>query len=207
MSTSIDVYPTSTYQPSVSEVRDRVTQLYNEILAPHDVPYELEVRAYLSGSEEPIAPGDTTRWLPDMGATFAYCVSEKAAAWSWPCCLLDTPSEREHYFPPDDWKGWIDPAVLERARSIPHSWSDERRMGGLTVASIGYGLVAAAIAERVDGLIASWDSAFEFSMNGSVAERFLPFWIESQLGFYGVEDFQSGFAFRYAFDESPDRRR
>lgn len=40
------------------------------------------------------------------------------------------------------------------------------------MASTGYGLVAAALAEQTGGLIASWDSAFD-ERNGQTAKEFL----------------------------------
>lgn len=53
----------------------------------------------------------------------------------------------------------------------------------------GYGLAAAALAEATDGVIASFDSAFDVEHNGESAEQFLAWWGDKQINFYGPERF------------------
>ena len=55
-------------------------------------------------------------------------------------------------------------------------WYEYRNMGGPAVASTGYGLVAAALAEATEGIIALFDSAFDVEHNGESAEQFLAWW-------------------------------
>jgi hypothetical protein len=62
-------------------------------------------------------------------------------------------------------------------------------MGGPGVASTGYGLTAAALAEFTDGVLASFDCAFGDQHNGETADRFLAWWGDQQIGFYGTERF------------------
>lgn len=65
-----------------------------------------------------------------------------------------------------------------------------RNAGGPAVSSTGYGLVAAALAEATDGIIASFDSAFGEDANGQSAAEFLAWWGDRQLAFYGLDRFR-----------------
>ena len=69
-------------------------------------------------------------------------------------------------------------------------WYEYRNLGGPAVASTGYGLVAAALAEATNGVIASFDSAFDIEHNGESAQKFLTWWGEKQMTFYGTESFK-----------------
>lgn len=62
-------------------------------------------------------------------------------------------------------------------------------MGASAVASTGYGLSIAALAEATDGVIASWDSAFDSKHNGETAEQFLAWWGDERLDYFGPSRF------------------
>ena len=72
-------------------------------------------------------------------------------------------------------------ATLDLVLAQDHYWYEYRNMGGPAVASTGYGLVAAALAEATDGVIASFDSAFDIEHNGETAEQFLSWWGDRRL--------------------------
>ena len=55
----------------------------------------------------------------------------------------------------------VPPTRLAKILAQDHYWSDERNFGGPPAASTGYGLVCAALAEATDGILASFDCAFD----------------------------------------------
>ena len=59
-------------------------------------------------------------------------------------------------------------------------------MGTEAIASTGYRLVAAVLAEQTNGIIASWDGAFD-KHNVETAEEFLQWWGDEQIARYGLE--------------------
>lgn len=89
----------------------------------------------------------------------------------------------------EELAGAVPTDKLAKVLRSDHYWSEYRNMGGPAVASTGYGLVAAALAEATDGVIASFDSAFDIEHNGETAERFLSWWGDRQIDWYGPERF------------------
>ncbi|MCQ5272466.1 hypothetical protein NE578_05400 [Schaalia odontolytica] len=84
----------------------------------------------------------------------------------------------------------LPPEQLTKVLRQDHYWYEYRNLGGPAVASTGYGLVAAALAEATNGVIASFDSAFDIEHNGESAQKFLTWWGEAQMTFYGTESFK-----------------
>lgn len=60
----------------------------------------------------------------------------------------------------DDFEGNLTAAQLLQLNQQTHYWYEYRNLGGPAVASNGYGLVAAALAEAAEGRIASMGYAF-----------------------------------------------
>lgn len=196
VSTSIDVFPLSAYQPSFREVRDLTQQRYNDLLARHDVPYRIDIEVILSRSHDRATESDLdARWLADTGATFLYCVDGTTAAASWPACMSDDDPDIEGHMV-DEWEDRLPASTLEQARRIGYWWSDHRPMGGRAVSSVGYGLVAAAISELADGLICSSDNAFPEEWSPMRHEEFLARWGDDEIQWHGVERFRDGSVFR-----------
>lgn len=89
----------------------------------------------------------------------------------------------------EELSGAVPPEKIAKIQCSAHYWCDERNMGGPAVASTGYGLAAAALAEATDGVLASFDCAFGDQHNGEAAEQFLAWWGDHQIHFYGAECF------------------
>lgn len=212
MSTNIDVYPASPVMPLVEETRARTQRLFQELLDRHRVGSVVEVKAFHpsdDGSIRYVEPD--LRWEPEMGLGFGYWINGTWDSSSWPSCLRreeddlveqsDLASdERPYGYSPEFLGRWYVLAELQVALpaeklaaidSADHYWFEYRNAGGPAVASTGYGLVAAALAEATDGVIASFDCAFDESHNGESAAEFLAWWGDRQIDFYGVESFRS----------------
>lgn len=56
-----------------------------------------------------------------------------------------------------------------------HCWYEYRSAGISAIASTGYGLATAAIAESVDGRLVSWDCAYEGKTTTATMRR--PSWL------------------------------
>ncbi|PHP53363.1 hypothetical protein [Actinomyces ruminis] len=83
----------------------------------------------------------------------------------------------------------LSPETLDLIDARRHFWSEYRNAAGPAVASTGYGLAAAALAEATDGVLASFDSAFDLEHNGETAAEFLSWWGDHQINFYGTKQF------------------
>lgn len=117
---------------------------------------------------------------------FSYFIDGELRASSWPSCwgkdecyeefqeeyaveCVDELKDVHWYLA--DLSHRVPLETLKQMSTINYYWGDYRNMGGLAVSSIGYGLVAAALAESTDGLIASSDRAFDPDHNGGNCRR------------------------------------
>lgn len=87
---------------------------------------------------------------------------------------------------PDLEAAGLDTETLEKIGQVDHYWYEFRSAGTGAIASTGYRLVAAALAEQTNGIIASWDGAFD-KHNVETAEEFLQWWGDEQIARYGLE--------------------
>ena len=216
MSTSIDVYPTVDALPLVEEIRGRTQELFQTLLNRHSIGSTIEVKArYPSPTDAPIKYVEKdTVWTPDLYLTFDYLIDGIWDSASWPSCSFvedeDRISEEDLTDPPDykpeylglwyivgEFEDIVPPTRLAKILAQDHYWSDERNFGGPPVASTGYGLVCAALAEATDGIIASFDCAFDEKHNGETAEEFLLWWGDRQINFYGEDAFRNPRRQRY----------
>lgn len=216
MSTTIHVYPTVNALPLVEEIRGRTQELFQTLLNRHGIGSTIEVKArYPSPADRPIEYVEKdTVWTPDLYLTFDYLIDRIWDSASWPRCPFveddDRISEEDLTDPPDykpehlglwyivgEFEDIVPPTRLSKILAQDHYWSDERNFGGPPVASTGYGLVCAALAEATDGIIASFDSAFDDKHNGETAEEFLAWWGDRQIDFYGEDAFRNPRRKRY----------
>ena len=216
MSTTIDVYPTVNALPLVEEIRGRTQELFQTLLNRHGIGSTIEVKAlYSSPADRPIEYVEKdTVWTPDLYLTFDYLIDGIWDSASWPSSSFveddDRISEKYLVYPFDskpehlglwniveEFEDIVPPTRLAKILAQDHYWSDERNFGGPAVASTGYGLVCAALAEATDGIIASFDCAFDEKHNGETAEEFLSWWGDRQINFYGEDAFRNPRRKRY----------
>ena len=216
MSTTIDVYPTINALPLVEEIRGRTQELFQTLLNRHGIGSTIEVKAfYPSSADIPIKYVEIdTVWTPDLYLGFEYSIDGIWDSDSWPSCSFveddDRISEEDLVYPfnskPEHLGLWyiveefediVPPTRLAKILAQDHYWTDERNFAGPAVASTGYGLVCAALAEATDGIIASFDSAFDGKHNGETAEEFLSWWGDRQINFYGEDAFRNPRRKRY----------
>ena len=216
MSTTIDVYPTINALPLVEEIRGRTQELFQTLLNRHGIGSTIEVKAfYPSSADIPIKYVEIdTVWTPDLYLGFEYSIDGIWDSDSWPSCSFveddDRISEEDLVYPfnskPEHLGLWyiveefediVPPTRLAKILAQDHYWTDERNFAGPAVASTGYGLVCAALAEATDGIIASFDCAFDKKHNGETAEEFLSWWGDRQIDFYGEDAFRNPRGKRY----------
>ena len=216
MSTTIDVYPTVDALPLVEEIRGRTQELFQTLLNRHGIGSTIEVKAlYSSPADRPIEYVEKdTVWTPDLYLTFEYLIDGIWDSASWPSCSFveddDRISEKYLVYPFDskpehlglwyiveEFEDIVPPTRLAKILAQDHYWTDERNFGGPPVASTGYGLVCAALAEATDGIIASFDCAFDEKHNGETAQEFLAWWGDRQINFYGEDAFRNPRRKRY----------
>ena len=196
MSTAIDVYPTVNALPLVEEIRGRTQELFQTLLNRHGIGSTIEVIAfYPSPSKLPIKDVEKdTVWTPDLYLGFEYLIDGIWDSNSWHSCSFIEADDR---YIVEELEDIVPPTRLSKILAQDHYWFDENDSDGPPVASTGYGLVCAALAEATDGIIASFDSAFDDKHNGETAEEFLAWWGDRQIDFYGEDAFRNPRRKRY----------
>ena len=196
MSTAIDVYPTVNALPLVEEIRGRTQELFQTLLNRHDIGSTIEVIAfYPSPSKLPIKDVEKdTVWTPDLYLGFEYLIDGIWDSNSWHSCSFIEADDR---YIVEELEDIVPPTRLSKILAQDHYWFDENDSDGPPVASTGYGLVCAALAEATEGIIASFDSAFDDKHNGETAEEFLAWWGDRQIDFYGEDAFRNPRRKRY----------
>ena len=216
MSTTIDVYPTENVLPLVEEIRGRTQELFQTLLNRHGIGSTIEVKAfYPSRADIPIKYVEKdVVWTPDLYLGFAYSIDGIWDSDSWPACFSVEDDDRineedlvypfnskpEHlglWYIVEEFEDIVPPTRLAKILAQDHYWHDVRNFGGPPVASTGYGLVCAALAEATDGILASFDCAFDDKHNGETAEEFLAWWGDRKIDFYGEDAFRNPRRKRY----------
>ena len=196
MSTAIDVYPTVNALPLVEEIRGRTQELFQTLLNRHDIGSTIEVIAfYPSPSKLPIKDVEKdTVWTPDLYLGFEYLIDGIWDSNSWHSCSFIEADDR---YIVEELEDIVPPTRLSKILAQDHYWFDENDSDGPPVASTGYGLVCAALAEATEGIIASSDCAFAKKHNGETAEEFLSWWGDRHIDFYGEDAFRNPRRKRY----------
>ena len=190
MSTAIDVYPTVNALPLVEEIRGRTQELFQTLLSRHGIGSTIEVIAfYPSPSKVPIKDVEKdTVWTPDLYLGFEYLIDGIWDSNSWHSCSFIEADDR---YIVEELEDIVPPTRLSKILAQDHYWFDENNSDGPPVASTGYGLVCAALAEATEGIIASSDCESDEKYNGETAEEFLAWWGDRQIDFYGEDAFRN----------------
>lgn len=190
MSTAIDVYPTVNALPLVEEIRGRTQELFQTLLSRHGIGSTIEVIAfYPSPSKVPIKDVEKdTVWTPDLYLGFEYLIDGIWDSNSWHSCSFIEADDR---YIVEELEDIVPPTRLSKILAQDHYWFDENNSDGPPVASTGYGLVCAALAEATEGIIASFDCESDEKYNGETAEEFLAWWGDRQIDFYGEDAFRN----------------
>ena len=196
MSTAIDVYPTVNALPLVEEIRGRTQELFQTLLNRHGIGSTIEVIAfYPSPSKLPIKDVEKdTVWTPDLYLGFEYLIDGIWDSNSWHSCSFIEADDR---YIVEELEDIVPPTRLSKILAQDHYWFDENDSDGPPVASTGYGLVCAALAEATEGIIASFDCESDEKYNGETAEEFLAWWGDRQIDFYGEDAFRNPRRKRY----------
>ena len=196
MSTTIDVYPTVDALPLVEEIRGRTQELFQTLLNRHGIGSTIEVIAfYPSPSKVPIKDVEKdTVWTPDLYLGFEYLIDGIWDSNSWHSCSFIEADDR---YIVEELEDIVPPTRLSKILAQDHYWFDENNSDGPPVASTGYGLVCAALAEATEGIIASFDCESDEKYNGETAEEFLAWWGDRQINFYGEDAFRNPRRKRY----------
>ena len=196
MSTAIDVYPTVNALPLVEEIRGRTQELFQTLLNRHGIGSTIEVIAfYPSPSKVPIKDVEKdTVWTPDLYLGFEYLIDGIWDSNSWHSCSFIEADDR---YIVEELEDIVPPTRLSKILAQDHYWFDENDSDGPPVASTGYGLVCAALAEATEGIIASSDCESDEKYNAETAEEFLAWWGDRQIDFYGEDAFRNPRRKRY----------
>lgn len=196
MSTAIDVYPTVNALPLVEEIRGRTQELFQTLLNRHGIGSTIEVITfYPSPSKLPIKDVEKdTVWTPDLYLGFEYLIDGIWDSNSWHSCSFIEADDR---YIVEELEDIVPPTRLSKILAQDHYWFDENDSDGPPVASTGYGLVCAALAEATEGIIASSDCESDEKYNAETAEEFLAWWGDRQIDFYGEDAFRNPRRRRY----------
>ena len=196
MSTTIDVYPTINALPLVEEIRGRTQELFQTLLNRHGIGSTIEIKAfYPSPADIPIKYVEKdVVWTPDLYLGFEYLIDGIWDSNSWHSCSFIEADDR---YIVEELEDIVPPTRLSKILAQDHYWFDENDPDGPPVASTGYGLVCAALAEATEGIIASSDCESDEKYNAETAEEFLAWWGDRQIDFYGEDAFRNPRRKRY----------
>ncbi|PJM75026.1 hypothetical protein [Bifidobacterium simiarum] len=215
MSTTLVVYPTTDYLPLVEETQSRTQELYQQLLDRYGIDSTVEVKAFYfcNPDEESHRVDSSTRWHVEMDLYFAYAINGEWRSGSFPTLMeraLIDQCDIDDFVKSDGQEGYapsrmgecepldvnefdvpLSEETLGLMNTQRHFWYDLRYSCSPAVPSVGYGLVAAALAEETNGRISSLDDTLSFrGHNGETAEQFLAWWGDKQMAFYGKEPFR-----------------
>ncbi|WP_295979416.1 hypothetical protein [uncultured Variovorax sp.] len=184
MSTTFDVYPRTAAVPSFGELIELASTRLAERLRRHgiDVRPELrvEVRHYRSHQQVPITPDDEMTWkkgeygwfyVPEvLGGTDVDYRKVEEMDWAMWRELLETNEQARS-----------ERARIESCLATGHYWSFRRSVGQPAIINLAYGIIAASLAELTDGIIYSYDSAWDYDRFPAVAADFYEWYFNPEM--------------------------
>lgn len=209
MSTTIQVFPTTADMPLVEHTRARTQELFEQLFIQNGISLEIEVVALHPRQHEPSPVAHDLVWATGLHLTFGYWINGTWNSSSFPSCYAretiekyevepcngekpDFPQEmlgKQRPLESDDFGIQLPQQDLDILNAQDHYWDEYRNFGSTAIASIGYGFVAASLAEATRGRITTGGSAFDWEHCGETAQDFLQWWGQKQFTFYQLERF------------------
>lgn len=180
MSTNFEVIPSSRLNITFGELIPRSQDNINKHLHDFGITENILLRAVLvsddgqrlaSPDENFEWPDGTYAWITVAGAfggTDAYCSKinnprvSPEHQWSFLHELRSTPNYQPHY---DE--------ALKNAKHHDRRWSFRRSINQPPIINLGYGIIAATLADLTDGLIYSGDGAWDYRKFPTTGAEFL----------------------------------
>jgi hypothetical protein len=175
MSTTFDVYPGTAGIPTFGELIELASTRLAERLRCHGInvrpELKVEVRHHGSHQEVAITPDGEMTWKRDE------------YGWFHVPGVLGGTDVDYRTVEEMDWKMWRELLETnERARgerfriesclATGHYWAFRRSVGQPAIINFAYGIIAASLAELTDGIIYSYDSAWDYDRFPAVAADF-----------------------------------
>lgn len=184
MATTFDVYPSTAAIPTFGELIELASTRLSERLCCHgiDVRPELrvEVRHHRGHQEVPITPEDEMTWqrgqygwfhvLGVVGGTDVDFRKIQEFDWTMWRELIET-NERA--------RG--ERSRIESCLATGHHWSFRRSIGQPAIINLAYGIIAASLAELTDGIIHSYDSAWDYDRFPAIAADFYEWYFNPEM--------------------------
>jgi hypothetical protein len=202
------VYLATDFMPLVEQTRARTQELFQRALDRHNINSTIGIKSLLSkGTEGPRRYVENNlRWEKGLELGFDCFLNGERISALWPICfplededyITKEEIEQSEYSPEfigvwrivDDFTGIVPSTTLNAILTQDHYWNEYRSIGTHTIGSTGYGFVMDAVAEATDGILATFDGAFDLAHNGETAEQFLSWWEDQQFANYGLESFR-----------------
>ncbi|WOO43080.1 hypothetical protein [Rubellicoccus peritrichatus] len=182
MSTEFEIYPTSPRIPTFGEVIDLAYPRIVSFLKEFDINFSekmvFDVRTSEHKSLE-LARDALFDWKGEgyvwffyediCGGTDAYCESIEESDIE---CWTEESEENERI------KERL--PELQKSFEIGHYWDFRRSAGQPAIINLSYGFLAAATAELTDGIIHSWDSAWDYERLPCKCDVMYEHWFRSE---------------------------
>ena len=181
MSTTFDVYPSTSSIPTFRQLLDRSTTELHRFLASVDVDARpsIHVRVQYQDDDQPVPldPQSPLTWPDDTYAWFHVAnVPGGTDAYFWSVDDLTL----------DCWRELTEPRfkareeLIHKCLDVGHYWNFRRSAGQPAIINIAYGLIAACLAELTCGFVFSGDSAWDWERMPALPDEFF--------GWYFVPD-------------------
>ena len=183
MSTNFYVYPGKKYIPSFAELLDisneRINAFLTNLEGVRSVIVDVEVHNSTDHSQIKFNMNDKLIWNDDSYAWFFIRgVGGGTDSYYYKTTELDK----------ETWKEEIDTNIkaqqlretINRSMSIGYHWSFRRSAGQPSIINLAYGLIAASLAEIIDGFVYSDDGAWDYNCFPALAHDFFEWYFKPE---------------------------
>jgi len=185
MSTTFDVYASTSDIPSFNDVLTLSNIYLNKELIRHSIndSYEIDVSIRKEQTHEVVLLDKSTpaTWAIDDEYAW-FTVNEKSGGCDAYVCDFSDYLHFEHWYDEfiDDNQATVSKAQMRKCFESGFYWTFRRSAGQPAIINLSYGLVAAAFAELTNGFLFSYDGAWDYTIFPASANRFLQSYFDPQ---------------------------
>jgi hypothetical protein len=184
LSTTFEVFPKSRKVPSFGELLDLSSKRLNEFLRVHGISQRPEVGVVLRNNQPddvalPVALAAEAAW-PDSQYAWFFVPTITGGTDAY---FLQVDKDCEEY-----WEEEIklNEFIAARAAMVAeclrpgHHWRFRRSAGQPAIINVAYGLIAASLAELTEGMIHSFDNAWDYKRFPATASEFYSWYFKPE---------------------------
>ncbi len=162
MSTSFEIYPTNKKTPNCNEIIRYSVQLFSEYLKENKISRDINIIAKEVTDDEVYINPDFL--VLEKSNFTAFNLNEEGEVYVYYHELTELDKEFWDEEIKVNKNAQLMKEKIDANREIGYFWSVKRTMGQPPIVGLYYGYLAIAIAVLTDGIIYSWDGAWDYSI-------------------------------------------